>query len=66
VVNNGKEPIEVNIPVWRANVPREAVLERLMLTLENGFSLQEKLYEVKEGNLYLKVPRLCSMILRRI
>ncbi len=66
VVNNGKEPIEVNIPVWRANVPREAVLERLMLTLENGLSLQEKLYEVKEGNLYLKVPRLCSMILRRI
>ncbi len=66
VVNNGKEPIEVNISVWRANVPREAVLERLMLTLENGFSLQEKLYEVKEGNLYLKVPRLCSMILRRI
>ena len=66
VVNNGKEPIEVNIPVWRAGVPKEATLERLMLTLENGFSLQEKHYQVKEGNLYLKVPRLCSMIFQRV
>lgn len=66
VVNNSKEEREVNVPVWEAGVPRDAVLERLMLTLENGFSMSDALYEVKKGILYLKLPPVCSMILRRI
>lgn len=66
VVNNGKEEKEINIPVWKAEVPREASMERLLLTLENGFSLGGAVYEVKKGVLYLKVPPVCSMILRRI
>ncbi|MDE7319222.1 MAG: glycoside hydrolase family 13 protein [Lachnospiraceae bacterium] len=66
VVNNGREEKEINIPVWKAEVPREASMERLMLTLENGFSLGDAAYEVKKGILYLKVPPICSMILRRI
>ena len=43
VVNNGREEKEINIPVWKAEVPREASMERLMLTLENGFSLGMRL-----------------------
>ena len=66
VVNNAKEEKEINIPVWRAEVPREAVMERLLLTLENGFSTGGEIYEVKKGILYLKVPPVCSMILRTI
>ncbi len=66
VINNGKEEKEINIPVWLASVPREAVMERLLLTLENGFSTGGEVYEVKKGILYLKVPPVCSMILRTI
>lgn len=66
VVNNDREEKEVNIPVWKAEVPREASMERLLLTLENGFSLGGAVYEVKKGILYLKVPPICAMILRRI
>ncbi len=65
-VNNAKEEIEVNIQAWELGIPREAVMERLLLTLENGFSTEEALYEVKKGVLYLKVPPVCSMVLRRI
>ena len=66
VINNGKEEKEVNIPVWKTGVPQEAVMERMMMTLETGFHLGEKLYEVKKGILYLKAPAVCSMILRKI
>ena len=66
VVNNGQEEKEIKLPVWRAEVPKEAVMERLMLTLENGFSTVGEIYEVKKGILYLKVPPICSMILRTI
>ena len=66
VLNNGKEEKEINIPVWEAGVPKEAELERLILTLENGFSTKEAVYSVKKGNLYLRVPPICSMVLRRI
>lgn len=66
VVNNAREEREVNIQAWEIGIPVESVMERLMLTLENGFSTEEALYEVKKGVLYLKVPPVCSMILRRI
>jgi alpha-glucosidase len=66
VVNNAQEEREVNIPVWEAGVPKDAVMERLILTLENGFSTQDMIYEVKKGILYLKVPPICSMVLRRM
>ncbi len=65
-VNNAREEKEINIPVWEAEVPREAVMERLLLTLGNGFSTGGEIYEVKKGILYLKMPPVCSMILRRI
>ncbi|HBN57298.1 MAG TPA: alpha-glycosidase [Lachnospiraceae bacterium] len=65
-INNGKEEKEMNIPVWQAGVPREAVLERLMLTRESGFNLGDQLYEVKAGILYLKMQPVSSVILRRI
>ena len=41
-------------------------MERLMLTLDNGVSTVGEFYEVKKGILYLKVPPICSMILRTI
>lgn len=66
VVNNDREEQEVRIPVWEAGVPHEAVLHRLMYTLENGFSTEEKEYTVSKGNLYLKLPPFCSMILKGI
>lgn len=66
VVNNAREEREVNIPVWEANVPKEAVMERLILTLENGFSTEQAFYTVTKGVLYMKVPPVCSMVLRRI
>ena len=44
----------------------EQVRTTVGMTLENGFSLGDAAYEVKKGILYLKVPPVCSMILRRI
>lgn len=66
VVNNAREEREINIPVWEIGVPNESVMERLILTLENGFSTGEMEYKVNKGILYLKVPPVCSMVLRRI
>ena len=44
VVNNSREEREVNIPVWKASVPPFCTMERLMLTLENGFSTNDAVY----------------------
>lgn len=66
VVNNSREEREVNIPVWKASVPPSCIMERLMLTLENGFSTNDAVYEVRNGILYLKLPPVCSMILKTL
>lgn len=66
VVNNSREEREVNIPVWKASVPPFGTMERLMLTLENGFSTNDAVYGVRNGILYLKLPPVCSMILKTL
>ena len=66
VVNNSREEREVNIPVWKASVPPFCTMERLMLTLENGFSTNDAVYGVRNGILYLKLPPVCSMILKTL
>ena len=66
VVNNSREEREVNIPVWKASVPPFCTMERLMLTLENGFSTNDAVYGVRNGILYLKLPPVCSMIMKTL
>ena len=44
----------------------EQVRTTVGMTLENGFSMGGAAYRVEKGNLYLKVPPICAMILRRI
>ena len=66
VVNNSREEREENIPVWKASVPPFCTMERLMLTLENGFSTNDAVYGVRNGILYLKLPPVCSMILKTL
>ncbi|MDO4262183.1 MAG: glycoside hydrolase family 13 protein [Eubacteriales bacterium] len=63
-VNNGKDEREINLPVWKTGAGASCTMERLMLTLENGFSTERALYQARKGVLYLKMPPVCSMILR--
>lgn len=64
IMNNQDREIEAQAAVWEVNVPEDAVLERLMLTWEEGFSTEEEEYRVQGGNLYVQMPPYSAMVLR--
>ena len=64
LINNAEEQRNMVIPVWKAGVPEQARLTRIMMTLENGFSTEEKTLHVEEGFLRLTVHPVCSMVFR--
>ena len=63
IVNNGHQK-EVTIPVWRAEVPFNAKMERLLYTYGGGYTVEEATYEVTDGELTLLMDKNSAMILR--
>ncbi len=66
LVNNGQEEKEVNIPVWRAEVPRDCVMEQIMETSDDSYSLERREHSVKKGMLSVKLPPVTAMVLRSV
>ena len=49
VLNNSKELRELTIPVWRAEVPENCRMERLMYSYEEGYTTMPDEYIVEHG-----------------
>ena len=64
VVNSSKDPIEVKVPVWRLDVPKDCVMTRLLYTYQDGYSVKEGKYKVVDGEIVLKMGRYSAMILQ--
>ena len=64
LINNAEEQRDMVIPVWKAGVPEQARLTRIMMTLENGFSTEENTVQVEDGFLRLTMHPVCSMVFR--
>ena len=64
VVNGSKDPIEIKVPVWRLDVPKDCVMTRLLYTYQDGYSVKEGKYKVVDGEIVLKMGRYAAMILQ--
>ncbi|MEG1846890.1 MAG: glycoside hydrolase family 13 protein [Lachnospiraceae bacterium] len=63
IVNNGECEYTGKIKVWILGIPKDAVMERLMLTTEEGYTLENKEYRIVSGNLILSLPKTSAIIL---
>ena len=63
IVNNGHQK-EVSIPVWKAEVPVDSTMERVLYTYEEGYSTELVEYQVNEGKLDLLMDKNSAIILR--
>lgn len=66
IVNNAETDREVEVPVWTAGIPKEAMLERIMITTERGYSPMPKSYEVQGGVLKIALQKCSAVILQRV
>lgn len=63
IVNNDSAERKLELPVYPAGVPGNAVLKRLMITTELGYSLMPERYEVKDGQVQITMQKYSAVIL---
>ncbi len=64
MVNNNYHEISKELTVWEYGVPREASMERLMLTHADGFTTEPMSYEVTAGKVQVTLPPTSVLILK--
>ncbi len=63
LINNREGREVVDIPVWEIGVRSQDVMKRLMMSWEEGFSLEEIEYYPSEGKVRISIPGECGMVL---
>lgn len=64
LVNNGNSPITREIYVSDLGIPTEAMLNQLILTDENGYTIQSKQYPVINGKLKITLAKTSAVVLK--
>lgn len=62
-VNNGTEPVEIEIPVWELGVLDGTSMKQFVLSYEENYTLQADTYDVKEGYIKIMMPMHSGIIL---
>lgn len=65
IANNNGEGLKLKVPVWIAEVPNGALMERLMLSVEDGFSTEQVHYLICDNTLEIFMPPHSAAVLRR-
>lgn len=63
LINNNDYTIEKQVSVWELNVPKEAVMLRLIQTSENGFDTSVVEYAVTDGKISITMPKTSATVL---
>ena len=63
LVNNKEQERDVELEVWQCGIPKKAVLERVIISNETGYSLMPKQYEVADGVLKISLQKYSAVIL---
>ncbi len=63
VLNNLEKTRQVEIPVWELGITDQQTLKRVMLSLEHGYNVGQKIYPVVNGTLSIELPAYSSVIL---
>lgn len=64
VVNRGNKKSELQIPVWRAEVPMKAEMEQILYSYSEGYVTDSVLLPVDDGNLTIEMGENSVAVLR--
>ena len=62
IVNNGEAMQDVTVPVWQANVPACCQMKRLICSYENGYTTNEEIKQVEDGQLHVHMGARSAVI----
>ena len=61
-INNNPNEITKEFSVWEAGVPKEAILEQIMLSSNEGYVTETKYFPLKAGKVTLTLPPTSALI----
>lgn len=64
LVNNNDHDYTAKVNVWILGIPKESVMEQVILTTEGGYSLQSMEYIISAGNLVITLPKTSAVLLQ--
>ncbi len=64
LVNNNIDEKEINVPTWKSTANRETTLETLIISNEEGYSVEKKEYKTINGMLKIKLGKRSCMVLK--
>lgn len=64
-LNSSEHDIEIDVPVWLAEVPKECTITRVFLTGVNFYSIMPSDYEVHNGILHLRLGPNAAIVLKK-
>ncbi|MBO5292451.1 MAG: glycoside hydrolase family 13 protein [Lachnospiraceae bacterium] len=64
LVHNGDHEITKEVSVWELGIPRNAVLEQLMMTTAGGYTTEQKEYLVLSGKVTVTLPATSAVVLK--
>lgn len=64
IVNNNDHEICKEFSVWDSGVLRECVMQRLILTTEDGYTLEPCEYPVVSGKVKVQLPKFSAIVLK--
>jgi len=64
ILNNNNVSKEIAVPVWRVNILNDNKIKSIISSDQNGFSLDENYYDIKDGYIKVNMPAFSSIILQ--
>ena len=65
-INGGKQPVSIDLPVWRLGMTEENRMARLINTSQDGFSLETAMYNIENGILHLNCPPKYGVVIKNL
>lgn len=63
-LNNSKELKEVTIPVWKAEVPLNGRMQRLIYSYEDGYTVEHDEYIIENGEVVINMGKHSFVVMR--
>ena len=64
IINSSDTTFEVDIPVWKAGMPKNGMAEQIMMTNVKGYSILPVKTPIADGNVHIKLEAYMGIVLR--
>lgn len=66
LINGGFDEAKVRVPVWEVGVTEDESMQQIIISNEQSYSLEPKIYPVRGGILEITLPKISAIVLKAV